>query len=131
VRARVVLLCLDPLRARRAVEGLGAHGIRVEVVEDPEAVRRRLGALDAAIVDLGREPEPAVALVEAIDASDHPVHLFVVGLRDAKTRRRLQASAGSADLFAAPPGDPEVVEAIAAAIRDAAPRRTGGPALDT
>jgi len=116
VRARVVLLCLDPLRARRAVEGLDAHGITVDVVEERAAVERRLGALDAVIIDLGREPEPAIALVEAIDASDHAVHLFVAGLRDAKTRRRLQASAGSADLFSAPPGDPAVVGAIAAAI---------------
>lgn len=116
VRARVVLLCLDPLRARRAVDGLDAHGVRVDVVDEPAAIERRLGALDAVIIDLGREPEPAIALVEAIDASDHAVHLFVAGLRDAKTRRRLQASAGSADLFSAPPGDPAVVDAIAAAI---------------
>jgi predicted DNA-binding protein (MmcQ/YjbR family) len=117
LKARVVLLCLDPLRARRAVEALDGEGITVETSSDLEKVRARLGKLDAVIVDLGREPEPSVALVEEIDASDHRVHLFVAGVRDAKMRRRLQANAGSADLFNEPPGDPSVVGAIASALR--------------
>jgi predicted DNA-binding protein (MmcQ/YjbR family) len=121
-KARVVLLCLDPLRAKRAVDGLDGEGITVETVGEIAAVKKRLAKLDAVIVDLGREPEPSIALVEEIDASDHSIHLFVAGLRDAKTRRRLQASAGSADLFAEPPGDPGVVGAIASAIRSAGGR---------
>lgn len=135
VKARVVLLCLDPLRASRAVDALDERGITVEKATDPEAVRSRLARLDAVIVDLGREPEPAVALVEAIDDSDHSIHLFVAGLRDAKTRRRLQAGAGSADLFGEPPGDPAVVEAIASALSggggDAGARPAGGRARHT
>jgi predicted DNA-binding protein (MmcQ/YjbR family) len=122
LRHRVMLLCEDELRADRARHALGEAGVTVEVVADAAAVRRRLKRLDAAILDLGRSPGVGLALAEEIDASDHPIHLFVAGIRDARADKRVAAGATSAERFRAPPGDAEVVSAIAATLATHKPR---------
>ena len=109
-RARATLVCSDPLRAQRAVEALAARNITIDVVPTAEAVElRRVKAL---IVDVGRNPREGLLLAEQVDASDHPIHLFVTGVRDAAQERAL-AKLGSAETFRDPPGDDAVVAAVA------------------
>jgi predicted DNA-binding protein (MmcQ/YjbR family) len=109
---RVALLCKDPLRAERAVRALGDRGVAVQHVETVAAVRRRLGKLDAVILDVGREQDEGLALAGEIDASDHEIHIFIAGVRDASARKRAESLATSAELFKPPPGDPKVADAI-------------------
>jgi hypothetical protein len=65
------------------------------------------------IIDVGRSQDEGLALAGEIDASDHEIHLFVVGIRDGAAHKRAQAAATSAGLFRDPPGDPSVAESIA------------------
>jgi len=113
IAARVMLLCHDALRAKRAVDGLAALGVAAVPTAKAGEVRKRLAKLDGVIVDLGRLSEEGLALAREIDASDHEVHLFVAGIRDAKMRKRAAEAATSAELFRVPPGDRAVVAAIA------------------
>jgi predicted DNA-binding protein (MmcQ/YjbR family) len=115
---RVVLLCEDALRADRARRVLAERGISVDVVDEHTEVRGRIKrkAVDAVIIDVGRREGEGLALAGEIDASDDPILLFVVGLRDATSRRRAQEAATSADLFRAPPGDAAVVDAVVATL---------------
>ena len=117
LRARVALLCHDQLRAERAVRELSARGVTASRIESAAAVRRRLGRLDAVIVDVGRQPDDGLALAAEIDASDHEIHIFVAGIRDAAARKRAESAATSAELFKQPPGDPAVADAITATLQ--------------
>lgn len=112
VRARVLLLCLDPLRAQRAVKSLAERGITVETTAQADDVRARMKTLNAVIIDIGRAQDDGIALAEEIDTSDAEIHLFIVGVRDAKARKRAQTAATSAELFTVPPGDPAVADAV-------------------
>jgi predicted DNA-binding protein (MmcQ/YjbR family) len=122
-RHKVVLLCEDELRVARAKKALAEAGITVEAVATPASVRKRLGKLDAAILDVGRSQGEGLALAAEIDASDHPIHLFVVGIRDARADKRAARDATSAERFREPPGDPSVVGAVAATLAAHKPRR--------
>jgi predicted DNA-binding protein (MmcQ/YjbR family) len=113
VLARAILVCSDKLRAKRAVDELANNGIGVEVVERADQVK--LGKAKALIVDIGRNPIEGIKLAAEVDASDAAVHLFVAGVRDADQARQLRGL-GSAETFRAPPGDAEVVGAVAAAL---------------
>jgi predicted DNA-binding protein (MmcQ/YjbR family) len=115
--ARVALLCHDTLRAQRALRELVARGVRVQKIETAAALRRRLGKLDAVILDLGRHSDEGLALAGEIDASDHEIHLFLAGIRDAATRKRAGDLATSAELFKLPPGDPTVADGILTTLR--------------
>jgi predicted DNA-binding protein (MmcQ/YjbR family) len=112
-RGAALLVCADKLRAGRALAALAAAGVKCAAV--PSLELARLGKTRALIVDLGRNPREGLALAEALDESDHAVHLFVVGVRDAEQARRLRRL-GSAETFRAPPGDGAVVAAVAAAL---------------
>jgi predicted DNA-binding protein (MmcQ/YjbR family) len=111
--ASAILVCSDKLRAKRAGDELAKNGVRVQVVETADQVK--LGKAKALIVDIGRNPIEGIKLAAEVDASDAPVHLFVAGVRDADQARKLRAL-GSAETFRAPPGDGEVVAAVAAAL---------------
>jgi predicted DNA-binding protein (MmcQ/YjbR family) len=121
---QVLLLTEDELRHERAAAALAAHGIHISRVRRASEVRRRLGVLDAVIVDLGRSADDGLSLAAEIDASDHPIHLFLVGIRDARAWRAAETAATSAERFRAPPGDSEVAAAIAATLRRHKPRRS-------
>ncbi|HEX9102418.1 MAG TPA: MmcQ/YjbR family DNA-binding protein, partial [Polyangia bacterium] len=86
--ARALLVCADRLRAQRAVDELGRRGVAVDVVAD--AGDAKLGKAKALIVDIGRNPPQGIALAQKVDGSDEPVHLFVVGVRDAAQQRTLR-----------------------------------------
>jgi predicted DNA-binding protein (MmcQ/YjbR family) len=109
-KAKAVLVCADPVRARRAVEALAARAIVAEVVASAAEVA--LGRVRALIVDVGRNPREGLKLAAEVDASDRAIHLFVTGVRDAEQERKLRAL-GSAESFRAPPGDEAVVAAVA------------------
>jgi hypothetical protein len=109
-KARATLVCSDPLRAKRAVEALAARHVVLDVVPTADAVELR--RIEALIVDVGRNPREGLLLAEKVDASDHPIHLFVTGVRDAAQERAL-AKLGSAETFRDPPGDDAVVAAVA------------------
>ena len=83
---RVLLLCEDRLRIDRAVRALLAEGVTVEPADSAGAVRARLKKLDAVIIDAGRSQDDGLKLAGEIDASDHPIHLFIAGLRDARAQ---------------------------------------------
>ena len=117
VKARVMLVCEDALRSERAVSELGERGVKVTSVENVQAVRKKLGALDAVIIDLGRSQDEGLELAGEIDASDREIHLFLAGVRDGKTDKRAALLATSAERFRDPPGDPAVADAIAATRR--------------
>lgn len=123
LKHRVVLLCEDELRSKRATEALAAAGVTVAVVTAPAALRRQLGKLDAAILDVGRSQEEGLALAAEIDASDHPIHLFIAGIRDARADKRAAQAATSAERFRAPPGDAAVVAAVASTLASHKTRR--------
>jgi DNA-binding response OmpR family regulator len=123
LKHRVLLLCEDELRTKRAQTALAAAGVSLESVATAAAVLKRLGKLDAAILDVGRSQEEGLALAAEIDASDHPVHLFIAGIRDARADKRAARDATSAERFRAPPGDPEVVAAVVATLAAHKPRR--------
>jgi predicted DNA-binding protein (MmcQ/YjbR family) len=110
---RVLLVCEDPLRTSRAVEQLAARGVKLASTHSLGDARKQLSKLDAMIIDVGRSQDDGLALAGEIDASDLPIHLFVVGVRDGAALKRARAAATSATLFRAPPGDAEVAEAIA------------------
>jgi predicted DNA-binding protein (MmcQ/YjbR family) len=112
-RGTALLVCADKLRAGRAVAALAKAGVRCAVA--PALELDGLGKARALIVDVGRNPREGLALAEAVDRSDHAVHLFVVGVRDADQARRLRGL-GSAEMFREPPGDAGVVAAVAAAL---------------
>lgn len=116
VQARTSLLCLDPLRAQRAVKEFAERGIAVEATDKADDVRARMKKLDAVIIDIGRMQDDGIALAGEIDESDYEIHVFVVGVRDAKARKRAQAAATSAELFTEPPGDPAVADAVLKAL---------------
>jgi predicted DNA-binding protein (MmcQ/YjbR family)/CheY-like chemotaxis protein len=113
LRARVMLVCQDPLRIERAARGLGEHGITVAATASADDVRGRLGELDAVIIDVGRQKDDGLQLAAEIDQSDHEISIFIVGIRDNAVRKQAAAAATSADLFRQPPGDPATVAAIA------------------
>jgi predicted DNA-binding protein (MmcQ/YjbR family) len=115
-KKRVMLLCHDPLRVERAERVLAAHGVSFTATDRVADVRARLDRLDALIVDVGRRQDEGLAIAAEIDASDRPILLFIVGVRDAPARKRAQSTATSADLYRAPPGDTEVAAAIAATL---------------
>jgi predicted DNA-binding protein (MmcQ/YjbR family) len=117
LRARVALLCHDALRAERALRELSARGVTAARIDSAAAIRRRLAKLDAVILDVGRQPDEGLALAAEIDASDHEIHIFVAGIRDAAARKRVEAAATSAELFKQPPGDPTVADAIHATLQ--------------
>jgi hypothetical protein len=98
--------------------------VRLDGVTRSAEVRRRLDLVDAVIVDLGRAADEGLSLAAEIDASDHPIHLFLVGIRDARTRRAAENSATSASLFRSPPGDSEVVAAIVDTLQEHKPRKS-------
>jgi predicted DNA-binding protein (MmcQ/YjbR family) len=110
---KAILVCADKLRAQRAVKAFGASGIAVDVIENAGKVK--LGKAKALIVDIGRNPVEGIALAAKMDASDAAVHLFVAGVRDADQARKLR-DLGSAETFRAPPGDDDVVAAVAKAL---------------
>jgi predicted DNA-binding protein (MmcQ/YjbR family) len=112
-RGTALLVCADQLRAGRAVTALAKAGVKCAVA--PSLELDRLGKARALIVDVGRNAQEGLALAEALDESDHAVHLFVVGVRDADQARRLR-KLGSAETFREPPGDGAVVAAVAAAL---------------
>ncbi|HEX2572686.1 MAG TPA: MmcQ/YjbR family DNA-binding protein [Polyangia bacterium] len=116
VRARVSLLCLDRLRAQRAVKALAERGIAAAATDNADDVRAHMKTLDAVIIDIGRLQDDGIALAGEIDESDYEIHLFIVGVRDAKARKRAQAAATSAELFTEPPGDPAVADAVLKAL---------------
>jgi predicted DNA-binding protein (MmcQ/YjbR family) len=116
LKKRVMLLCHDPLRAERCQAMCAERGVAVETTAKVAEVRKRLAKLDAVIVDLGRLQDEGLALAGEIDASDHEVHLFIVGIRDAAARKRAQDAATSAELFKSPPGDPTVADAVRATL---------------
>ncbi len=120
---RVMLVCEDSLRIERAERALAAHGVTVGASGTSAAARKKLGQLDAVIIDVGRSADDGLSLAAEVDASDHPIHLFIVGIRDARSRKRAEQAATSAELFRAPPGDPEVAAAIATTLA-AHPRRS-------
>ena len=110
---KAILVCADKLRAQRAVKAFGESGIAVDVIETAGKVK--LGKAKALIVDIGRNPNEGIALAAKMDASDAAVHLFVAGVRDADQARKLK-DLGSAETFRAPPGDEDVVAAVAKAL---------------
>ena len=111
--ARALLVCADPLRAKRAVEEYGQRGVGLDVAAT--ATKLKLGRARALVIDIGRNPIDGIALAKKIDESDAAVHLFVAGVRDAEQKRQLR-ELGSAELFAAPAGDAKVADAVAAAL---------------
>lgn len=113
VRGSATLVCDDKLRAARAVKAFGARGVKLATV--PTVDKVKLGKTKAIVIDIGRNPIDGMKLAETVDASDHAVHLFVVGVRDAEQARKLRAL-GSAETFRAPPGDDEVADAVATAL---------------
>lgn len=115
-KGSAILVCDDELRSGRAIEALAAAGVACKAVGAISV--EKLGKAKALIVDLGRNPREGLALAEALDASDRAVHLFVCGVRDAEQARKLRGL-GSAETFRAPPGDAEVVAAVAAALATA------------
>ncbi|HZS40362.1 MAG TPA: MmcQ/YjbR family DNA-binding protein [Polyangia bacterium] len=117
IKKRVVLVSQDPLRIERARAELGERGVTIDATGDFDGVRKRLGKLDAVIVDLGRLQDEGLELAGEIDQSDFEILLFLVGVRDAVARKRAQSAATSADLFKEPPGDPAVADAIVATLR--------------
>jgi len=110
---RVLLVCEDALRTQRATDELAARGVTLKSTDSLAQARKQLGKLDAVIIDVGRSQDDGLALAGEVDASDHAIHLFVVGIRDAAAHKRAQVAATSASLFRDPPGDPAVAEAIA------------------
>jgi predicted DNA-binding protein (MmcQ/YjbR family) len=110
---RVLLVCEDPLRTQRAVDQLASHGVTLKATTSPTDARKQLKKLDAVIIDVGRSQDDGLALAGEIDASDLPIHLFVVGIRDGAAHKRAQAAATSAGLYRDPPGDAAVAGAIA------------------
>jgi predicted DNA-binding protein (MmcQ/YjbR family) len=117
IKKRVVIVSQDRLRIERATKELAARGVTVDATGDFAGVRKRLEKLDAVIVDLGRLQDEGLELAGEIDQSDHEIHLFLVGVRDAVARKRAQSAATSAELFKEPPGDPAVADAIAETLR--------------
>jgi predicted DNA-binding protein (MmcQ/YjbR family) len=117
LKHRVLLVCEDPLRTRRATDELLARGVSAKATPSVGAARKQLARLDAVIIDVGRSQDEGLALAGEIDASDHAIHLFVVGIRDGAAHKRAQTAATSAALFRDPPGDPAVAEAIAGELR--------------
>jgi predicted DNA-binding protein (MmcQ/YjbR family) len=111
--ARAVLVCADPLRAKRAVDEFAKRGVGLDVVATADKLE--LGKAKALVVDIGRNPVDGIALATKIDASDAALHLFVAGVRDADQKRKLR-DLGSAELFAAPAGDAKVADAVARAL---------------
>jgi predicted DNA-binding protein (MmcQ/YjbR family) len=122
LRHKVVLLCEDKLRAARARDALAKAGVTVELTDSVAAVRKRLAKLDAAILDVGRSAGEGLTLAAEIDGSDHPIHLFIVGIRDARSDKRAATNATSAERFRSPPGDDAVVAAVAATLSSNKPR---------
>ena len=113
IAARAVLVCADPLRAKRAVEEYAQRGVGLDVVATADKLK--LGRARALVIDIGRNPVDGIALAKKIDASDAAVHLFVAGVRDADQKRQLR-EVGSAELFGAPAGDAKVADAVATAL---------------
>ena len=113
LKHRVLLVSEDALRRKRATDELAARGVKLETTDSLGTARKQLAKLDAVIIDVGRSQDEGLALAGEIDASDHEIHLFVVGIRDGAAHKRAQAAATSAGLFRDPPGDPSVAEAIA------------------
>jgi len=116
LKARVLIFSQDQLRVGRAREMLAARGITLDATDATATVRKRLPKLDAVILDVGRLQDEGLTLAAEIDSSDLPIHLFIAGIRDAAARKRAQTAATSAELFRAPPGDPEVADAIHATL---------------
>jgi predicted DNA-binding protein (MmcQ/YjbR family) len=112
-KSKATLVCDDKLRAARAVKAFGERGVKLDVIDTVGEVK--LGKMKAIVVDIGRNPIDGLAFAQKVDASDHAVHLFVAGVRDADQARKLRAL-GSAESFRAPPGDAEVADAVAAAL---------------
>jgi predicted DNA-binding protein (MmcQ/YjbR family)/CheY-like chemotaxis protein len=123
LKHRVILLCEDKLRIERAQKVLAEHGITVDAVDSAAAVKKKLATLDAAILDVGRSQDEGLALAAEIDASDHPIHLFIAGIRDARAHKKAEQVATSAERFREPPGDPAVAAAIATTLAAHKPRK--------
>lgn len=119
-RGSATLVCDDKLRAARAVKAFGARGVKLQTV--PTVDKVKLTRVKAIVVDIGRNPIDGIAFAEKVDASDRAVHLFIAGVRDADQARTLRAL-GSAETFRAPPGDPEVADAVAAALKQDGAKR--------
>ncbi len=117
IKKRVVLLCQDPLRAERAEAALAERGADCKTLQRVADVRAQLSKLDAVILDVGRAASNGLALAEEIENSDHPILLFIVGLRDGAAQKQAEQTASSADLHRGPAGDPEVADAIVATLR--------------
>ncbi len=120
LKNRVLLVCHDPLRAERTVAALAARGVTCRTVADASAARAQLARIDALIVDVGRRAGEGLALAAEVEASDHPILLFLVGVRDGATERRARAlgegGCPSADLHRPAGGDPSVADAIVATL---------------
>jgi predicted DNA-binding protein (MmcQ/YjbR family) len=123
ISARVMLVCHDKLRAERAVRALAERGVSAQPSDRLDDVRKKLTRLDAVIIDAGRLADEGIALAGEIDASDHAVHIFVAGIRDARMHKRAAAAATSAELFRAPPGDATVAASVAATLAAATSTR--------
>jgi predicted DNA-binding protein (MmcQ/YjbR family) len=120
---KVILLCEDELRSQRAIAALLQLGVTASAADSPKKVRAKLSSVDAVIVDLGRSQDEGIALAKEIDHSDHPIHLFIVGIRDARADKRSEEAATSAERFRDPPGDGTVAAAIAATLSQHPPRK--------
>jgi predicted DNA-binding protein (MmcQ/YjbR family) len=117
LKTRIFLLCQDPLRAERATEALAARGATCRTIVRADAMRAMLDQADAVIIDVGRLAAEGLALAAEIEESDHPILLFIVGVRDGAAQKRAEQSASSADLHRAPAGDPAVADAIIATLQ--------------
>jgi hypothetical protein len=123
LKHKVLLLCEDKLRIDRAKKILAAHGVTLDAVDTPAAVKKKLSSIDAAILDVGRSQDEGLELAGEIDASDHPIHLFIVGIRDARAHKRAEEVATSAERFREPPGDPTVAAAVTSTLSSHKPRK--------
>lgn len=127
-KARVLVVGDDRLRNERAVSGLAAEELPALALEPGAEVLGRAHELRPAAVvfDLGRRQPVALELASALEAEKIAgTAIVLAGARDAAAvRAAKKAVPGVSSVHRAPPGDPEVVSAVAELART----KTRGPA---
>lgn len=124
-KASVLVVGDDPLRLERAREGLAAEGHHALALEPGAEVLGRAHELlpRAVVFDLGRRQSVALELAGSLEAEGlEGVAIVLAGARDAAAVRvAKKAVPGARSVHRTPPGDPEVVRAVAALLQ-AGPR---------
>ena len=95
----------DSLRVEQAARARStpAASLSAPAAGSPRRAKALLGKLDALIIDVGRAADQGLAFAAEVDASDHPIHLFIVGVRDARAASA-PPTQPLAELFRAPAG---------------------------